>query len=310
MIYYTTKTVATAFNTLCEAFAPLYPSKEVQRQHAWWILEYVTQCSRTILLTGDVVLTPEMHQHIDTIIKEHVIDHKPLAYIIGSVPFGNCITITQPPVLIPRMETEEWVDALIDQLKSIPNITKKSLSILDLCSGSGCIALALAESFPNAHITAIDSEPHALVLINKNSAYNDVKNVTVMQSDLFSALEQISQFDLIVSNPPYITPSEYAQLDPSVSLWEDQKALRADDEGLAIIKRIIKQAPLYIKKNDDLAVHDVPQLVLEIGHMQGDGVKRIMEAEQYNNIHLKKDSAQKDRIVTGRVDYVEQEQRT
>lgn len=296
--------IISIFNNICSQIASLYPCKETQKQHAWWILEHVTGYSKGILLTNSVTITPVMHQRIDTVIRQHVKEHKPLAYIFGSIPFGHCNIITEHPILIPRPETEEWVLQLIDLLKIIPGIDTKPLSILDLCSGSGCIGIALAHAFPNAHITALDIEPKAIALINKNSMKNNINNITSIQSDLFDALEKTKpQFDIIVSNPPYITPDEYTQLNPSVSLWEDPKALYTDDQGLAIIKKIIKKAPSYLQYNEHLAFSKIPQLIIEIGHTQGDSVKTIMKSEHYDDVQVKKDFADKDRIVMGRVYY-------
>ena len=301
MIFVTKKNnMSSIFDTLSTRLAPVYPSKEAQAQHAWWILEFVTHKSKTQLLTDDILLTEEQHNLIDSIVTQHVHNHKPLAYIIGSIPFAYYSLIIRPPVLIPRMETEEWVINLIHQLNAIPDITEKSLAILDLCSGSGCIAIALAKAFPRAHVTAIDIEQHAIDLIQDNMQHTHVPNLSVIRSDLFAHLEQKPTFDIIVSNPPYITEQEYTHLAPSVTQWEDHKALVAADEGLAIIQRIISQADLYLRNNDDLYKHAIAQLIIEIGHMQGDSVKKLMQEAEYTDVEVKKDYAGKDRIVTGR----------
>lgn len=289
--------------TLCQRLAPLYLSHEVQMQHAWWILEHATGLSRLQLLCADEIDHDDVHAKLDHIITQHVTDHKPLAYIIGSVPFCGSLILINPPVLIPRMETEEWVERLINQLR--PLVEKEliePLSILDLCSGSGCIAIALAKAFLTAQIVALDIEPRAIELIKKNILHNHIPNVTPLHSDLFDALERKPQFDIIISNPPYITPNEYLHLDQSVKNWEDPKALWAEDEGLALIKKIVAHAPAYIRSNAVLKEYAIPELIIEIGHTQANVVKTMMTSAGYNDVQVHKDFAEKDRTVMGRID--------
>jgi release factor glutamine methyltransferase len=296
-------TLNTLIVALCQRLAPVYPCHETQVQHAWWILEYVTGLSRLHLLCADTIDYDKLRPTLEAIVTQHVVEHKPLAYIMGAVPFCQATILVEPPVLIPRMETEEWVERLIEQLR--PVVEKKlpePLVILDMCSGSGCIAIALATAFPSAHITAVDIATHAIELIKKNIQHNHTNNIIPLQSDLFESLEHKPQFDLIVSNPPYITPDEYCALDHSVKNWEDPLALWAEDQGLALIKNIVEQAQTYIRPNPLLQSYDIPQIIIEIGHAQANVVKAMMLSAEYNHIDIHKDFAGKDRIVTGRID--------
>src|SRR3989344_5732075 len=122
-------------------------------QEAWWLIEHITQKSQAQLLIIDDQLSSQELQNLDRALGQIKNEHKPLAYILGFIPFLNLKIQVQPPILIPRPETEEWVSHVIEQFKSIQTDV---CTILDIGTGSGCIALALAKNFPQARITAID----------------------------------------------------------------------------------------------------------------------------------------------------------
>ena len=259
---------------------------------AWWLLEALTQQSRIQLIAHNSVCSPEQLATINRWLDEHIHQHKPLAYIIGSVPFCDLTIMTHPPLLIPRPETEEWVQTFITNLKE-KNIS--NFVLLDLCSGTGCIALAVAHAFPQATIIALDIDPQAIACARTNAAINKITNITFIESDLFEALQGQS-FDFIVSNPPYIAHDE--KLDPSITMWEAQHALFADDKGYAIIKRIIAQAHTYLHTtNMDPAI---PNLWIEIGYRQADAISAYMKEHGYDYVHCIKDYAGHDRVLCGR----------
>ena len=214
----------------------------LSRSEAWWLLESITNLSKEQLLTKKNALTEQEIIKIDTAIKKISLESIPLAYLIGHVPFGEITVEVQAPILIPRPETEEWVYALIEKLETH---TDKIQSILDLGTGSGCIALALAHAFPQAQVVASDINPKALALAQHNARKNNIKNITFIESDLFKNIPQKS-FDLIVSNPPYIAPRYKKTLSDSVINWEDHGALFAAEEGLELIEKIIQQLPNYL----------------------------------------------------------------
>lgn len=229
-------------------------------QEAWWLLEHITQLPQTNLIIKTTLnqnQIQQLNQCIDQISKKH----KPLAYIIGWVPFLDLKILTQPPILIPRPETEEWVYQLILDLKPKSSQIRR---ILDIGTGSGAISLALAKSFPMAQITAIDINPNAIALAQKNASLNKIKNIRFIESDLFTQIHPQQQFDLIVSNPPYIDPQEKKTMHPSVTAWEDPSALFADKQGLALISQIMHQAKSYITPNPQLPY----QLVIEFDRSQ------------------------------------------
>lgn len=231
---------------------------------AWWLLEHI--CNKTkVQLLGIETLTKQEQQLLDATLEQITKHHKPLAYIIGSVPFLDLTIKVQPPMLIPRHETEEWVDLLIKRLEPHKH---EIHSILDIGTGSGCIAIAIAKAFPKAHIVALDINPKALNLAQDNATSNNIQNVTFLQSDLFGNIPTNHRFDLIISNPPYIDPALQSTLLPEVTNWEDHGALFAPQKGIEIIEKILEKASCFLHNSTTLPT----QLVLEIDYTQKDTV--------------------------------------
>ncbi len=289
-------------NYIREKLACAYDDPTLCQQYAWWLLQALCEKTRTELIIQEIVtLTTEQKAQLDLWINELVDEHMPLQYLLGLVPFADIEILVEPPTLIPRPETEEWCWYIIEHLLLLDN---KKIKILDIATGSGCIALAFAHHVPQAQIVATDIAPAALELIEKNCEHNKIRNVTILASDLFESIPCGERFDMIVSNPPYITLSEYQNLEKTVTQWEDKGALVAQDNGLAIIKQIIVQAPLFIQTNNEMKQKNIPQLVIEIGYAQGEAVRALMHAACYNDILVHKDLEGKDRFVTGRIDNV------
>ena len=271
-------------------------STNLSLQQAWWLLEFVTDKTRTELQYSSVELSHAQQAQLDEYIKQINVHHKPLAYILGWVPFLDLKLLVQPPTLIPRPETESWVDELIILLRQgfrghVKKSNHEKLTILDIGTGSGCIALSLAQSFPQSQVYALDIAHSALELAQKNAELNQISNITFLQSDLFSNLPADIKFDLIVSNPPYIDSA--VQLDQSVAGWEDHGALFAPNHGLQIIEQIIQQAKKHLKENNGLDY----QLVMEIDVSQGDIVKKLLHDYNFKNIEIIKDQFDRDRTV-------------
>jgi len=272
------------------------------QQYAWWMLEAITQHDQAHLVaSGDITLTPQQEAQIDDWCIKIIQQHMPIAYLLGAVPFNDIEIVVHPPTLIPRPETEEWTVQLIADLQKIKY---KSITIIEPCTGTGCIALALAHALPQAMVWATDISLQALALAHKNARHNNVDNVTFVHSDLFKQIPIHIRADIIVVNPPYISEQEWQTLDTSVTKWEDKQALVAPDDGLAIIQQIIKQAPQWLQINKELSQHEIPQLMIEIGHTQADAVVALMKDAHYNAIHVHKDLEGKNRVVSGRIDYV------
>jgi len=277
----------------------IYDDPILCRQYAWWLLEEVTHNQKEQLIIQDIILLDDdqeakLNKWLDKLINEKI----PIQYLIGAIPFGNIEILVEPPTLIPRPETEEWVIKLIKKLKQLQN---QKITILDIGTGSGCLALALANALPQAKVVATDIASPALALAQKNAIHNGITNVTFIDSDIFEDLLSKSCFDLIVSNPPYISLAEWRKLDESVTQWEDKSALVAAGKGLEIIQTIIKNACTYINPHDELEEKKIPNIWIEIGYQQADAVVKLMEQAKFLNITVEKDLEEKDRVVTGRV---------
>ena len=287
-------------NDIRHKLSVVYEDDTLCQQYAWWILQAICEKTKTELIIQEtVMLTLEQQHALDRWMEYLIEDKMPLQYVLGFVPFADLEILVEPPTLIPRPETEEWSLYIIEHLLLLDN---KKLKILDIATGSGCIALAFAHYLPQAMIVATDIADSALALTEKNSEHNKIRNVTIIQSDLFESIPSGMKFDLILCNPPYITASEFTHLDETVTRWEDHNALVASDNGLAIIKKIIAQAAQFIQTNDEMKRKNIPQIVIEIGYAQGAAVHELMQTAGYTDILVHKDLEGKDRFITARID--------
>lgn len=282
--------------------SPIYKDHVLREQYAWWTTEAITRSDKaTLIALGDISLSDKEQEKLKQWLDKMVTEHMPIQYLLGSVPFNDLDILVEPPILIPRPETEEWTLNLIKQLK---NLKELPLNILDLCCGTGCISLAIAKSFPKARVVAGDISDKAINLAAKNAKHNNVNNVTFIQADLYNIVEFLESprvFDIIVSNPPYISFAEFEELDSSVTSWEDQQALVANDDGLAILEDIIEDAPDYLNHNPEMERLKIPQLVVEIGYKQAHKVTDFFKSFGFTDIQVHKDLEGKDRYVTGRL---------
>jgi release factor glutamine methyltransferase len=281
---------------------PVYKDPHLCEYYAWLLLEKLYNKTKTELIISEIIpLTFQQNKLLEEWLNLLIEKKIPIQYVLGSVYFNDLEILVKPPILIPRPETEEWSINIVTQLKKLKN---QHLQILDIATGSGCIACTFAYHLPHAYVTATDISLDALQLAHTNSLYNKIDHITFLQSDLFNNISLEHFFDVIVTNPPYIAESERENIDESVLNWEDEHALFAPDNGLGIITKIIDNAPLYLKHNEEMKHLHIPQLIIEIGHQQGSFVKNYMIKVGYNNVHIYKDLAKKDRIAVGRIDNV------
>jgi release factor glutamine methyltransferase len=191
------------------------------------------------------------------------VDGWPVAYLTGSKDFYLLKFDVSPAVLIPRPDTETLVQHALDFLKG-----KAQPKILDLGTGSGCIAISLAHRCKTAEVLATDVSPDALTVAAQNAKKHGVsERVSFRKGDLFAAVPEESKFDLIVSNPPYIAPSEIETLAPDVKDHEPRLALDGGPDGLAYYRRIAADAGRFLESGAGLA--------LEIGYQQESAVREI-----------------------------------
>ncbi len=215
---------------------------------------------------------------------------QPLQYLLGEWEFYGMRLFVDEGVLIPRPDTETLVDTILEccQKHNAPQI-------IDLCSGSGCIALALQENLPKAHVRAAEWSEQALAYLRKNAAYHD-SNVEIFHADVLDAqwAEQFRELDFVVSNPPYLTPEDMQNLQTEVR-HEPQMALLGGDDGLRFYREITKIWKHSLKNGGMLA--------FEVGIGQSDAVRKILEEHQFTDIRIIPDLAGIERVVTGRKNF-------
>lgn len=212
----------------------------------------------------------------------------PLEHITHQKEFMKLNFYVNENVLIPRQDTE----ILVEQVIEIAQKTKAK-KILDLCTGSGAIAVSLAKYLPNCEITAIDISNEALKVAKKNAKNNEVeKQITFINSDLFTNIQK-EKFDIVVSNPPYIKKDVIEKLDKEVKK-EPYIALNGGQDGLYFYKKIVNEVYKYLKHEG--------YLCFEIGFDQKEDVTKIIEKEEkFKNIYSKKDLCEMDRIIVAQL---------
>jgi len=270
------------------------------RSIAWLLLEHITGKTReSLLIERDFVLSSTQNQLLDILLIDLLEKHKPLAYILGTVEFAGLDLLIEPPILIPRPETEEWCLDLIEHIKPLVSQanyqgSSQRFTIVDVCTGSGCIALALAHAFDQAEVYALDINPQALKLAQKNAQKLGIKNIKFLESDLLSALSTCFKADLITANPPYINPQDFAALEPTVRKWEDYQALCAEGKGLALIEKLVNTAPQFLTTR-----YGCGEFWCEIGYNQAQEVEELFKKAGFGQIIIKKDLAGMPRVACG-----------
>jgi release factor glutamine methyltransferase len=268
------------------------------QQDAWWIVQALTKKSEAELIAHkEIHLSEKQNIQLEQWLIDHIDHHKPLQYILGTVPFGDLTIVVEPPILIPRPETEEWCLNLGEDLKKVKH-TK--LSVLDIGCGTGCIALSLAHISPLWIVQGVDISEHAIALSTANALKNKITNTSFTHADAFTNLPE-QKYDLIVSNPPYIPEDAWKTLNPSVAQWEDKRALTSGNDGLDAIRAIVNYARMHLKENSDMKTNNLPQLVLEIDETQGKQLTDILKKSGFSTSRVIKDLEGKDRVVYARL---------
>jgi len=217
--------------------------------------------------------------------------HEPVAYLTGKTEFYSLELAITADCMIPRPETELLTQRAIEFLRTRDGIQY----VCDLCTGSGCIAVAIAKNFPEARVTAMDITAAALEVAARNVEKHQLKEqVRLLCGDLFEPIIQqldVNQFDLIVCNPPYVSTAEYENLDNNIKDYEPESALLAGADGMDVYRRIIEKVDKFLKAG--------AALMLEIGYVQGPAVTEMLEQTgSFAEIKIEKDSHDNDRIVT------------
>lgn len=229
------------------------------------LLTDILNCKRVDLYLNELSINSQQRRDILEVVLRRL-KSEPLQYILGKAEFMGLEFKVGPSVFIPRPETEILVEETLKIIHSL-NLTDKPLRILDLGTGSGCIAISLAKYSPKKIvIDAVDISKEALKLAKFNAELNKVK-VNFFKSNLFKEISPLS-YDIIVSNPPYLSKKEIPNLSKEIT-YEPRIALEAGRDGFKFLRCIIKKAPLYLKNTG--------YLILEIGYNQASFLKKLFE---------------------------------
>ncbi|MBS9463110.1 peptide chain release factor N(5)-glutamine methyltransferase [Flagellimonas sp. 389] len=294
----------------------LYPNEEVDA-FFYQLIEHYLQLERFVLvLQPNVSITKEEEQPLFEALAQLKLE-KPLQYILGTAYFMDMEFKVNEHVLIPRPETEELVEWIIsdnsqDAEQSNPDAERsrsvisaalndrksdlinddQGLRILDIGTGSGCIAIALAKKLPNAKVFAIDISEKALEVAQKNAELNEVE-VTFIKADVLDLeLEPELEFDIIVSNPPYVRELEKSEIQRNVKDYEPHLALFVPDEDALLFYRAIT---MFAQKN----LSKTGSIYLEINQYLGEETKLLLEAHNFSEIELRKDIFGNNRMLKG-----------
>lgn len=251
------------------------------RTDAWYLLSYcmdnITR-AEYYMKSSDTVDDEKVSEYMALI--ELRAGHMPLQYITGIQEFMGIPYVVDESVLIPRQDTEVLVSLAIEH--------SEGKRILDMCTGSGCIAVSIALLGKPVSVIAADISEAALAVAARNAEINGA-DITLIKTDLW---ENISgEYDIIVSNPPYITDAQMEELMPEVRQHEPGIALRGGEDGLDYYRRIIEQSGRYLVKGGII--------MLEIGCTQAADVSKLLTEFGYRNLEVKKDLAGLDRVLWG-----------
>jgi release factor glutamine methyltransferase len=268
-----------------QELAAIFDEKEIE-SFFYITLEAFHQMKRVDLaLNPDAELDSVQFLQWETVLAQ-LKEHKPIQYILGETEFFGLPFYVNENTLIPRPETEELVDWIINENLRIKEF--KKLKILDIGTGSGCIAIALAKSLPNTSVYAIDVSEKALATAQKNAERNNV-NITFLHKNILETEDLGPQFDIIVSNPPYVRNLEKEEINKNVLEYEPHLALFVEDDDALIFYRKITE---LAKKN----LLDNGQLYFEINQYLGENMIELLNKNNFKNIQLKKDIYGNDRM--------------
>jgi len=277
-----------------------------------WITDYLTQnsvdaprLSAELLLSHVLGLRRiELYTQFDRAVDKEHLDrlhglvkragrHEPVAYLVGKTEFYSIELEVVPDCLIPRPETELLVQRAIEFLRT----RSGPQHVCDVCTGCGCIAVAVAKNFPQAHVIATDISDKALAVAARNIEKHQLQDrIELLCGDLFEPLVphlDVTQWDLIACNPPYVSTAEYETLDKNVKDYEPRLALWAGDDGLDVYRRLCERVDQFLKPGG--------ALLLEIGYAQGPAVQDLLNGTAlFAEVTVEKDFHNNDRIAMAR----------
>lgn len=284
----------------------IYPKEEID-SFFYRCVEHYLKLERFVLaIQPGLTLTKEEEQPLFEALSQLKLE-KPLQYILGEAHFMDLELKVNEDVLIPRPETEELVQWILDDVKSqlkmdaersrsviSASLNGHSLQVLDIGTGSGCIAIALAKHLPNARVYAMDVSEKALEVAKENAVNNQVEVEFIHQSILDPELELELDFDIIVSNPPYVRELEKREIKKNVIDYEPHTALFVpDDDALVFYKAIDKFAKCHLTNHG--------KLYFEINQYLGEETKALLKALNFSEIELRKDMYGNQRMLRAKI---------
>lgn len=213
--------------------------------------------------------------------------YEPVAYLRGEREFYGLRFRVDKRVLVPRPDTETLVDVALSRSRHVSMCMRQ----LDLCTGSGCVAIAMAKQRPTAQVIATDLSADALAVARDNALRLGAYNVGFVQGDLFAPVATARRFDVITANPPYIPSGDIAGLTPDVRDHEPRLALDGGDDGLVLVRKIVAAAPAHLEPEGLLAI--------EIDSKEAAETAELMTKAGFGDVRITRDLAKLERVVSG-----------
>ena len=276
-------------NHYCEQLCSVY-DKDESNAMILILLEHYFNIDRV-----KMALEPNLRLSESEMLKIHfavkdLLKHKPIQYIIGETEFCDLKFKVNENVLIPRPETSEMVNAIVNRQQTTDN---RQCSILDIGTGSGCIAISLAKMLPQAQVFALDISEKALEVAKENAINNNV-NVTFIHDDILTLTLTQTKFDIIVSNPPYVRELEKAEMRDNVLKWEPHNALFvSDDDPLIFYRKILEFTKEHLNENGEVW--------FEINEFLGKEMTSLGKEFGFSDIKIFKDFRDKERFMNLRI---------
>lgn len=251
------------------------------------ILRHITGFSNVQIISNPhKKLSLFEENNLTAIIKQRLIRY-PLQYIIGEWGFYGGNFKVGPGVLVPRADTETLIDIALEFLKD-----RENSQVCDLCTGSGCIGITVAREKSDSFVTAVEKYEEALRYARENAKLNGTENIEFISGDVFEGAGAEKQYDLILSNPPYIPPEEMKEISPEAK-FEPETALLGGEDGLDFYRAIIKGYKSSLK--------DGGMMAFEVGMGEAEAVAELMKNQGFCDIGTRQDAAGIERVVFGTV---------